>query len=293
MNLLHMLSQPVWRSRPTSALKRDMLISLLSLAWVVEARDPYTGGHLWRVSQYANLLASRAGLTPLQTAQVTIGGFLHDLGKVSVPDAILRKADKLDDHEYAIIKTHPDVGKNVLLRHPLGELVVDAVYSHHERPDGNGYPRGIQSRDIPEMAKIVGICDAFDAMTSARPYRPPMSADRALGIIKANLGTQFDSRFGEIFLALGHTPEMHHIIGHSDEGIPLRHCASCGPTIVVRRRAIERSKAFCPACGGGYVLKGGNLDAVSAGVVGAAADLEPIPDNDLIERIATKNAAFF
>lgn len=89
---------------------RELLKNLLAMAWFVEARDPYTGGHLWRVSRYARLLADRAGLAEAETARVSIGGFLHDLGKIGVPDAILRKPGALTDDEYAVMKTHPDVG---------------------------------------------------------------------------------------------------------------------------------------------------------------------------------------
>lgn len=268
------------------AVRRDTLISLLALAWVVEARDPYTGGHLWRVSRYANLVAKCAGLAEHRIAQITLGGFLHDLGKVGIPDAILLKTDKLSDNEYATIKTHPEVGKNLLCRHPLADLVMDAVYSHHERPDGKGYPRGLKSRQIPEMAAIVGICDAFDAMTSVRPYRQPLPAERALGIIEQNLGTQFDRRYGQIFLDLGRTTEVQHVIGHSDDGIPLRHCVSCGPTIVVKKNAMAGSKVYCPTCSSGYVLQGAELLHVPTGEYGTAKDLEPTPDQDLIERVA-------
>jgi HD-GYP domain-containing protein (c-di-GMP phosphodiesterase class II) len=115
---------------------RQLLESLLGMAWVVEARDPYTGGHLWRVARYAALLCQRAGGSKALCARAAIGGFLHDLGKVGVPDAILRKASSLSDDEYAVIRTHPDVGARLLAAHPLANWALDAVQSHHERPDG-------------------------------------------------------------------------------------------------------------------------------------------------------------
>ena len=109
-----------------------------------------------------------------RSARIAIGGFLHDLGKIGIPDAILRKRDKLTDDEMAIMKTHPDVGARLLAGHPLADLVRDAVLLHHETLDGSGYPKGIAGPDIPIAARIVGLCDAFDAMTSTRPYRAGM-----------------------------------------------------------------------------------------------------------------------
>ena len=166
---------PARVSSADSSLEREqMLASLLVMAWVVEARDPYTGGHLWRVSRYAALLCERAGIPMDECARIAIGGFLHDLGKIGIPDAILRKRDKLTDDEMAIMKTHPDVGARLLAGHPLADLVRDAVLLHHETLDGSGYPKGIAGPDIPIAARIVGLCDAFDAMTSTRPYRAGM-----------------------------------------------------------------------------------------------------------------------
>ena len=131
---------------------RQLMASLLSMAWFVEARDPYTGGHLWRVSRYARLLADAEGLSQADAATISIGGFLHDLGKIGVPDAILRKPDRLLEDEYAIIRTHPDIGLRMLAGHPLARLVSDAVGLHHERPDGKGYPRGLKAAAIPQVA---------------------------------------------------------------------------------------------------------------------------------------------
>ncbi|TSE29119.1 HD domain-containing protein [Tepidimonas taiwanensis] len=131
-------------SRRTAA--ESLLASLLTMAWVVEARDPYTGGHLWRVSRYAWLVAQAMGLPPADVARISLGGFLHDLGKVAVPDAILRKAGTLSADEYAVIQTHPTMGVRMLAGHPLATVVRNAVGLHHERPDGRGYPRGLSNR---------------------------------------------------------------------------------------------------------------------------------------------------
>ncbi len=267
----------------------DLLASLMTMAWFVEARDPYTGGHLWRVSQYARLLADTAGMSSAIAARISLGGFLHDLGKVGVPDAILRKTDKLTDDEYAVIKTHPSMGARMLAGHPLAALVHGAIYQHHERPDGKGYPLGLSSDAITDMAAIVGICDAFDAMTSSRPYRKGMPLEKALSIIQAEQGRQFHIGFAQHFVALGEAGRLHHIAGHSDEGIPLQHCHHCGPTLAVRREQQPGDLIYCPSCTGEFRLTRADGCPLPepTGRMGTAADLEPQLDAALIARTVT------
>jgi hypothetical protein len=269
-----------------------ILASLLVMAWVVEARDPYTGGHLWRVSQMARLLAQCGGLSEDEVARISIGGFLHDLGKVGIPDAILGKKDKLTDAEYEVIKTHPEAGRRMLAGHPFSDLVMDAVFMHHETPDGRGYPRGLTLPDIPVAARIIGICDAFDAMTSNRPYRSGMPVEKALGIISENLGRQFDAHFGALFVALGQSAQLHHIVGHTDEGIPLQACVMCGPTLVLQRDSVVGEHVYCRACGSEYRLEGEAAapKAVPTGKIGNAAALEAQPDQALIARTVLESA---
>jgi len=227
--MLSLASRLFGQAGPAHSADRPLLDSLLALAWVVEARDPYTGGHLWRVSRYASLLARQIGLSDREVANVSVGGFLHDLGKIAVPDSVLLKTERLTDSEYAVIKTHPEVGKRLLAKHPFSERIADAVYAHHERPDGKGYPLGLAGNEITPMAAIIGICDAFDAMTSTRPYRKAMPIDDAFSVVRDNLGTQFNREYGEMFLKLGGSVNLYHIAGHSDEGIPLQYCQTCGP----------------------------------------------------------------
>ncbi|HFG1874798.1 TPA: HD-GYP domain-containing protein, partial [Vibrio cholerae] len=195
----------LWKNlfAPRATDKEQLLESLLILAWVVEAKDPYTGGHLWRVSKYANLIAKALDLDEKTVARVTLGGFLHDLGKISVPDNILTKQGPLTDEEYSVIKTHPTEGVRLIFNHPLSAIVIESIGLHHERFDGKGYPNGMARDAIPIEAKIVALCDAFDAMTSQRSYRSAMSKEKALAIIKDNLGSQFDPTVGQIFIELG------------------------------------------------------------------------------------------
>lgn len=272
--------------------QQDLLRSLLVMAWMVEARDPYTGGHLWRVSQFASLLARDAQLPPKEVARVAIGGFLHDLGKVGVPDAILGKKDKLSDEEFAVIKTHPEVGWRMLTGHPLAPLAEAAIRAHHEMPNGKGYPLGLSGAAIPMVARMVGVCDAFDAMTSTRPYRKGMPVERALDIIEGQLDQQFDRDWGQRLLRLGRAGDLDHIVGHSDEGIPLQECLMCGPILVVRQGHQAGQKIYCRSCTAEYQAQqqGDTLRLVPTGARGQATDLEPDVDAALIQRFVHESA---
>lgn len=262
----------------------DLLKSLYVLAAVVEARDPYTGGHLWRVSQYSRLLAEAEGLPDSAVARIALGGFLHDLGKIGVPDAILNKPGRLSDEEYAVVKTHPDVGERLLGGHPLAAFIAPAVRDHHETPDGRGYPRGLSGGAISIDARIVGVCDAFDAMTSTRPYRQGMAPDAAFSIIRENLGRQFDRALGERFLALGGDGALDPILGFTEPGIPLQSCPLCGPTIVIHRRHRTGDPVYCRRCGNEAILNrdGPSIGLELTGQRGGPAHLQPEADLDLI-----------
>ncbi|MBV5292924.1 MAG: HD-GYP domain-containing protein [Curvibacter lanceolatus] len=279
-------ASPEPKSANLSVHAKPLLASLMTMAWFVEARDPYTGGHLWRVSRYAHMLAQEAGLGATEAAKISLGGFLHDIGKIGVPDAILRKLGRLTDDEFDVIRTHPDMGRRMLAGHPLSRLVQNAIYLHHERPDGQGYPLGLAGDRVPLMARIVGICDAFDAMTSHRPYRAGMAEDAALNIIQSGRGSQFDDRLTEHFLALGRKGTLEHVMGHSDEGIPLQSCPMCGPTLAVQRGHQPGQHIYCRNCSGEFKLVPDQqgLHAEPTGGMGSPKDLEPELDVQLIER---------
>lgn len=287
----------LWRRAPPKTPARHaaddapLLTSLFLLAWAVEARDPYTGGHLWRVARLSRLLAEAAGLERAQVARITIGAFLHDLGKIGIPDAVLGKKSKLDDAEYAVIKTHPEIGHRMLAGHPLAALAEDAVLLHHETPDGRGYPFGRRGEEIPLAARIVGICDAFDAMTSTRPYRSGMPIARAMEIIQGELGRQFDAALGTLFIGLQQHPELAHIVGHSDEGIPLQRCVSCGPVVVRPRHAVAGDTLYCPACHSEYTIAAHDQGLVATGRQDTARALAVAPDSALIGRLVGENLA--
>lgn len=272
--------------------KESLLNTLLGLAMIVEARDPYTGGHLWRVSQFSRLIAEQTGLSRPEVALCEIGGFLHDLGKVGVPDAILNKPERLTEAEYAIIKTHPSVGGKLLSNHPLASLAFEAVVGHHERPDGTGYPHGLAGEVIPEVARIVSIADAFDAMTSTRAYRKGMPMDKALSIIGGALGSQFDAPLAKHFLALKTSEQLAHIVGHSEPGLPLHQCGNCGAPMVVRSAQRDGEHVYCRCCGGETRLhkQGDSRQLEMTGARGDAAVLAPDSDPDLIEAMVEEIA---
>ncbi|WP_127476119.1 HD domain-containing phosphohydrolase [Sulfurivermis fontis] len=282
-----------WLPARQKTAAEQLLQSLFVMAWMVEARDPYTGGHLWRVSQYSRLLAQDAGLPGADVARITLGGFLHDLGKISVPDAILNKPDRLTEDEYEVIKTHPEVGARLLAEHPLAPLANAAVLHHHERPDGTGYPARLLGERVPIDARIVGICDAFDAMTSTRPYRRGMAVAQALAIIEDNLDHQFDRALGTRFLALGRDGALDHIVGHTDHGIPLQDCPVCGPTIVVRRSQRDGEHVYCRHCGSEATVahRDGHVCAIHTGRKGTAQELEAEADLDVIGELVRASAA--
>ncbi len=235
-------------------MKDELIKSLLVLADVVEARDPYTGGHIWRVSQFSKLLAIKIGLSEKEAIQISLGGYLHDLGKIGIPDHILGKKGRLTDQEYDIIKTHPLIGKRLINAHPLSEMVCRPIVEHHERIDGKGYPHGLKDDEISMASKIIGTVDVLDALTSARPYRREMSLERACQILEEESGTHFDPNLIEHLDELARDGDLSHIIGHSASGIPLITCPTCGPVISVPRTARTGEVVFCRACKGKFIL---------------------------------------
>lgn len=273
-----------------------LLKSIYSMAMLVEARDAYTGGHLWRVSRFSYLLARELDLPEPEAERIALAGFVHDLGKVGVPDEILNKRDKLTDAEYAVIKTHPSIGADLFKDHPLEQAVLDGVFAHHERPDGRGYPRGLSEDQISTMAAIIGITDAFDAMTSTRPYRTGMPITRALEIIESELGGQFDRRAGEAFLKLGRESDaLEHIQGHSEPGIPLLSCPACGPVIVAKTALKESTGTLlCPACTGEFRVhkKGDAVELEFTGNYDPTEAKRPKVDHELTETLVNSLGSF-
>ena len=175
-----------------------------TLVATVEAKDIYTYGHSARVSKLAGRIAQQMGLPEEQQERIKIAGLLHDVGKIGIPEAILSKPGKLTDEEWGHIRSHPQIGESII-RQMGSEHVADLcplVRHHHERLDGSGYPDGLAGEAIPLGARILAIADAYDAMTSNRPYRPPFPSEDAMAELRANAGRQFDERAVEAFVEI-------------------------------------------------------------------------------------------
>jgi putative nucleotidyltransferase with HDIG domain len=167
--------------------------AIRALAAALDARDPYTAGHSERVSALSVLIARQLSLSEAEVDIIRLGALLHDIGKIGVADHILRKPGPLSADEFEQIRRHPGLGARILRKVPFLEPHLAIVELHHERPDGKGYPFGLLGDNIPLDARIVHVADAFDAMTSARAYRPARAAQVALVELQRYSGTQFDS----------------------------------------------------------------------------------------------------
>jgi putative two-component system response regulator len=156
---------------------------ILTLAKTIDARDPYTAGHSGRVAEYADRVAARLGLDAAARTDMRRGALFHDLGKIVIPDAILRKPGALSAEERAVVEEHPTVGHELLLPMRTMRKTLPVVYSHHERLDGSGYPEGISGDAIPMSVRVVTVADIFDALTTDRAYRVALSLDTAFEIL--------------------------------------------------------------------------------------------------------------
>ena len=182
-------------------LERAYLETVRALACTIEARDPYTGGHVDRVASYATALGRQLNWSADELRSLEMGALLHDIGKIAVPDAILRKAGPLNEAEWAQMQQHPTLGANLVRGWAALQPALPAVLYHHERYDGGGYPTGLAGEDIPAVARIVSVADAFDAMLTDRPYRKGLAVNVAAEELNRCAGTQFDPEYTAAFLA--------------------------------------------------------------------------------------------
>lgn len=164
-----------------------------TLSSTVEAKDPYTSGHQKRVADLACAIAKYMDLSEDQITGIRMAGAIHDLGKIAVPSEILSKPSRLSEIEFNLLKTHTQVGFDILKDISFPLPIAQIVYQHHERMDGSGYPRGIKGDDILPEARIIAVADVVEAMSSHRPYRPALGIDAALEEITKNKGTIYDS----------------------------------------------------------------------------------------------------
>ena len=176
--------------------------TVLTIARTVDAKDENTSQHSVRVSEYSVLIAKRLGYNEEQCETLRKTALLHDIGKIGIPDRVLNKPSRLDDEEYEIMKSHVVKGAEILKKFTLIDNVQEGALYHHERYDGKGYVHGLKGEEIPLNARIIGIADAFDAMTANRVYRKKLDFDFVLGELKKGRGTQFDPKLVDIMLAL-------------------------------------------------------------------------------------------
>ena len=181
-------------------LEKAYMESIQTIRYTVEAKDTYTRGHSDRVSEYSVLIGEKLGMSKEDIRRLQKGGLFHDVGKIGVPDNILQKNDKLTDDEYSEIKNHPTIGAQILSTASIFQDIIPIVKYHHERYDGKGYPCRLKGKDIPYLARITAVADAFDAMTSKRVYRDSLSIDVVISEIEKNKGTQFDPEIADVFL---------------------------------------------------------------------------------------------
>lgn len=173
-----------------------------ALSAALDAKNSYMCGHSERVAELSLMLAKHMGLSAAEQNRIHIGAHLHDIGKIGIPDVILNKQGKLTADEFAIICKHPEIGDNIVGKLKVFHSVADIVRHHHERVDGKGYPDGLCGQEITLGARIVAVADAFDAMTSARPYRAALTVSQAIEETQRCQGTQFDPEIVAVLVAV-------------------------------------------------------------------------------------------
>jgi HD-GYP domain-containing protein (c-di-GMP phosphodiesterase class II) len=228
LRLVECLVQQIAGAATTQALHHELYELLLdvvkSLVTAIEAKDEYTRGHSERVFRLSVLIARRLGLPAKEMRTLTWAALLHDIGKIAVSGKILRKPGRLTDEEFGKVRTHPERGCMVL--EPIRQLgkVLPAIRHHHERFDGTGYPDRLKGMDIPLLARIIFVADAFDAIVSARPYRPPGTLDYAISEIQRGAGNQFDPRIVRVFTEVAREGELAYSgVDMGGSTIPLGH----------------------------------------------------------------------
>ena len=165
-------------------------------------RDQQLEGHAVRVSELSTALAASLGVKNDELLKLRSGSLLHDIGKIALPEAILKKPDSLNQEEQSVMEQHPQYGKEILAPVPFFQSLLDIVYCHHENWDGSGYPQGLKGEDIPLLARIVAVCNYWDFLVVPRPYYEPLSWEDALSKIEQEAGVQFDPEIVDAFKQL-------------------------------------------------------------------------------------------
>lgn len=187
------------KTKQINTMSKEIVLTLMSS---IESKDEYTNGHSARVADYSVLIAKKSGWTEEQCDELWMEAILHDIGKIGVPDNILKKADWLTDTEFKVVQNHTTQGAKILENLSSFPKATEAAKFHHEKVNGQGYPNGLKGKEIPASARIVAIADAYDAMTSCRCYRPALEDSIVLSELIKGRGSQFDAEFLDVFLEL-------------------------------------------------------------------------------------------
>jgi len=199
-NALETYSLQIENKQLLERVKENYSKTLIMLANALEARDTFVQGHSERVAYTSKCIAQKMNISEKDIELLYSACLLHDIGKIGVPESVLRKTDKLDEDDLMYIKAHTSIGVRILSPIPDFSDMLPLIRYHHERIDGNGYPDGLKGNEIPLLAKIVAVADTFDAITSDRPYRKGKNFEVAMKIISESKGTQLDSEIVDIFL---------------------------------------------------------------------------------------------
>jgi putative nucleotidyltransferase with HDIG domain len=195
------LSSQVVAAMENAALYEDLrenyFRTVQALVAAVEAKDPYTRWHSTNVAKYAVAIARDMGMSPSQLEEIHIAAILHDVGKIGISELIICKPERLSPEEFGIMKDHPAHGLRILEPIGFSAAIIDAIYQHHERYDGKGYPQGLAGEDITLAARVLNVSDTIDAMISERPYRGTISTQEVLAELDRESGQQFDPRVAE------------------------------------------------------------------------------------------------
>ena len=223
--------------------------TLIVLANAIELRDHYTVGHTWRVTNFTIEVAKELGWSEEKLKEVRMGGVLHDVGKIAVDDAILRKPDRLTEEEFEKIKIHPEKGAQLLADVDFLEPLIPYCLYHHERYDGKGYPHGLKGEEIPIEGRAVAVGDTFDAITSNRPYRKGLDPEKAIQIIEEGKGTQFDPDCADALIRCYRSGKIDRILQDyhksSERSIA---CPFCSTFIQLTEATIESAEVSCEVC---------------------------------------------
>ncbi len=240
-------------------IKQSYKDTLTTIANAVELRDHYTIGHTWRVTNFALEIAKILGWSEDKLEEVYMGGVLHDVGKIAVDDAILRKPGQLTDEEFEKMKIHPVRGADLLRDIALFQPIIPYCLYHHERYDGKGYPYGLKGNEIPPEGRLIAVADTLDAMTSNRPYRKGLDPEIAIEKIISAKGTQLDPEMVDALIEAYNAGKIHSLLQdyHKRDSRSLA-CPFCSTHIRIAEDIGPGSEYICPVCGRRLLIKEAN-----------------------------------